>query len=274
MLGELKSKGQPKMPVEFRELLHPDKKHSQGIVEMWTEIFPIEEAAKFPLQTVKPPSREEYEIRVIIWETRDIKMINGTNVNIYSKIIYDPSGWAGENVEKETDVHYNSKDGKGEFNWRMKFRIALPCEFPRLKFQVYDYSPFGTTIIGENILSLAKTMGRIQKEGEIEIPKTWLNLENPDDPTEDVGKIKFSMDIVTNVKAESQPVGDGWEEPNENPRLIPPTAGRGFGDKFAAVAFDPSGWKFPSFGWFRYLAFAGGLVSVLGIILAIVASRL
>lgn len=28
----------------------------------------------------------------------------------------------------ETDTHYNSKDGRGEFNWRMKFRIILPSE--------------------------------------------------------------------------------------------------------------------------------------------------
>ena len=30
----------------------------------------------------------------------------------------------------------NSKDGYGVFNWRMKFDISVPCEFPRLKFEV------------------------------------------------------------------------------------------------------------------------------------------
>lgn len=241
---------------------------------MWAEVFPSEEAAKHPVQTVKPPSREEYEIRLVLWETRDVKIPNGTSVNVFIKVIFDPSGWAGEIFDKETDVHYNSKDGKGEFNWRMKFRISLPCEFPRLKFQVYDYSPFGDTIIGENILSLAKTMAKIQKEGEIEVAKTWINLENPEDPTEDVGKLKFSMDIVTNVKAESQPVGEAWDEPNENPRLVPPTAGRGFGDKFASIAFDPSGWSLPRFTFFRNMMIAGGVLGVLGLVLAVVVARM
>jgi hypothetical protein len=30
----------------------------------------------------------------------------------------------------------NSKDGYGVFDWRMKFDISVPSEFPRLKFEV------------------------------------------------------------------------------------------------------------------------------------------
>eukprot|EP00343_Euplotes_focardii_P003822 CAMPEP_0205810622 /NCGR_PEP_ID=MMETSP0205-20121125/14799_1 /ASSEMBLY_ACC=CAM_ASM_000278 /TAXON_ID=36767 /ORGANISM="Euplotes focardii, Strain TN1" /LENGTH=51 /DNA_ID=CAMNT_0053088931 /DNA_START=397 /DNA_END=549 /DNA_ORIENTATION=- len=50
------------------------------------------------------------------------------------------------------------------------------------------------------------------------------------------------------MTADAQPVGEAWDEPNENPRLTQPTAGRGFGDKFASLAFDLSKWKLPS--WF------------------------
>jgi hypothetical protein len=114
----------------------------------------------------------------------------------------------------------------GEFNWRMLFHISLPCEFPRLKFQVFDVTTFGQQIVGENILSLQKTLIRLQREGTIEIPKTWVNLENPENPNEDCGKLKFSLDIISKQQAEGSPVGQGWEEPNENPRLIPPTNGR------------------------------------------------
>lgn len=57
-------------------------------------------------------------------------LADGDKVDIYVKVIYDPEGWANDPLEKKTDIHYNSKDGHGVFNWRMKFPIRLPCEFP------------------------------------------------------------------------------------------------------------------------------------------------
>lgn len=254
-----------KVPVEFRELINSVKGQSQGIIEMWTEIYTEEEAKQHPMATLKPPSKEEYEIRLIIWETRDVTLVGGDSVNIYVKIIYDPIGWAEEGVEKKTDVHYNSKDGRGEFNWRMKFKVSMPCQFPRLKFQVYNYSILGDSIIGENTLSLQKTLNKLQKEGEIEIPKAWINLENPEDPTDDCGRLKFQMDIVTMMKAESEPVGEAWDEPNVNPRLERPTSGRSWADTFAGAGISISGFGWPSWwGLLRYTALLGGIVSVLG----------
>jgi hypothetical protein len=37
------------VPVEFRELIHKDKKQAQGIVEMWVEVLTKEEARKIPM---------------------------------------------------------------------------------------------------------------------------------------------------------------------------------------------------------------------------------
>lgn len=105
----------------------------------------------------------------------------------------------------------------------------------------------------------------MQKEGEINTENMWINLENPEDPTEDCGKLKFSMDIVTMMKADSQPVGEAWDEPNENPRLVPPSAGRSWGDKFASVGLSLSGFGWPNwFGFLKYMALIGSVVSVLG----------
>ena len=39
----------------------------------------------------------------------------------------------GEEITKETDTHTGSEDGLGEFNWRMKFPLVIPCKFPRLR---------------------------------------------------------------------------------------------------------------------------------------------
>ena len=79
-------------------------------------------------------SKDEYEIRLIIWETRDVPLINGDSVDIYVKVLFDPTGWSGNPVQKQTDIHYGSKDGRGVFNYRFKFDVSYPCEFPRLKF--------------------------------------------------------------------------------------------------------------------------------------------
>ena len=200
--------------------------------------------------------------------------MNGETVDIFVKVIFDPQGWAKETIEKSTDTHYNSKDGRGEFNWRMKFPIELPCEFPRLKIQVYGFGVITNEIIGENTINIQKALANLLKEGEIEIPNTWINLENPEDENEDVGSLKFSMTIVSKMVADSQPVGEAWDEPNENPRLIPPTAGRGFGDKFASIFFDIGKWKWPAWLMFRNFAIIGVILSVVGMLGAIVVLRL
>jgi len=68
-----------------------------------------------------------------------VPLVNGESVDIFVKVGLDPTGWSGSEIEKQTDVHYGCKDGKGVFNYRFKFDISTPCEFPRLKFQIYDY---------------------------------------------------------------------------------------------------------------------------------------
>ena len=62
---------------------------------MWTEVIPIELTRFIPPSVIQPPSEEEYELRLIIWETRDVYLADGDKVDIFLKVIYDPSGWAG-----------------------------------------------------------------------------------------------------------------------------------------------------------------------------------
>jgi hypothetical protein len=57
-------------------------------------------------------------------------------MSLLVKCTFDPTGWSQDEISKTTDTHMNSKDGYGVFNWRMKFDISVPCEFPRLKFEV------------------------------------------------------------------------------------------------------------------------------------------
>lgn len=144
------------VPVEFRELRHPSKNQAQGIVEMWVEVLSQEEARKTPMARLQQERKDEYEIRLIIWETRDVPILSGKSVDIFVKVQFDPTGWSGGQIEKATDTHYGSTDGRCIFNYRFKFDISTPCEFPRLKFQMYDFGMMNDEAIGESILNLKK----------------------------------------------------------------------------------------------------------------------
>jgi hypothetical protein len=56
-----------------------------------------------------------------------VPLIDGGHVDIYLRVIFDPTGWSGNEIVKETDCHYGSKDGRGVFNYRFKFLLVTPC---------------------------------------------------------------------------------------------------------------------------------------------------
>ncbi|KAK2537144.1 Fer1l6 [Columba livia] len=96
-----------------------------------------------------------YELRVIIWNTEDVIL---EDENIFtgqkSSDIY-VKGWIKglEEDKQETDVHYNSLTGEGNFNWRFVFPFHyLPAE----KQMVVSKR--------ENIFSLEKTERKIPAE--------------------------------------------------------------------------------------------------------------
>ncbi|XP_039590653.1 fer-1-like protein 4 [Polypterus senegalus] len=117
--------------VEVRSLMNPDKPNMpQGYVHMWVDIFPVDVPAPPPVN-IKPRLPVSYELRLIIWNTDDVVL---DDINPFtgepSSDIY-VKGWVkGLDGEKqETDVHFNSLTGEGNFNWRFVFRFDyLPTE--------------------------------------------------------------------------------------------------------------------------------------------------
>ncbi|XP_031705495.1 fer-1-like protein 4 [Anarrhichthys ocellatus] len=117
--------------VEIRSLLNEDKPGlPQGYLHMWVDMFPTDTPAPPPVD-IKPRLAEQYELRVIIWNTDDVFL---DDVNPFTG---DPSsdiymkGWIKglEGEKQETDVHFNSLTGEGNFNWRFVFRFDyLPTE--------------------------------------------------------------------------------------------------------------------------------------------------
>ena len=147
----------------------------------------------------------------------------------------------------------SSKDGYGQFNWRMKFDLAVPCEFPRLKFQVLDAGLASDEAIGETTLSLKSTIKKLRKEERISIPKSYLTIYDPTSPGDEKGILMFSMDVIQKADANQAPVGEAQEEPNKDPWLKKPTAGRGLGDALASVGVEMPEISWNPFGKFIYI---------------------
>uniref|UniRef100_A0A673IGM9 Copine-3-like n=1 Tax=Sinocyclocheilus rhinocerous TaxID=307959 RepID=A0A673IGM9_9TELE len=117
--------------VEVRSLLNAEKPGlPQGYAHMWIDMFPVDVPPPPPVN-IKPRLPESYELRVIIWNTDDVVL---DDVNPFtgepSSDIY-VKGWIKglEDEKQETDVHFNSLTGEGNFNWRFVFHFDyLPTE--------------------------------------------------------------------------------------------------------------------------------------------------
>ncbi|KAI1891064.1 hypothetical protein AGOR_G00160050 [Albula goreensis] len=117
--------------VEIRSLMNPEKPGlPQGYAHMWIDMFPVDVPAPPPVN-IKPRLPIRYELRVIIWNTDDVVL---DDVNPFtgepSSDIYIKGWIKGLDGEKqETDVHFNSLTGEGNFNWRFVFHFDyLPTE--------------------------------------------------------------------------------------------------------------------------------------------------
>ena len=103
---------------------------------MWAEIYTVEDFRKVPMQKMQTVKKETYEIRLIVWETREVPLVDGDKVDIWIRVNYNPTGRPDDEVENKTDTHNGSKTGWGQFNWRFKFDLEVPCDFPRIKFTI------------------------------------------------------------------------------------------------------------------------------------------
>ncbi|XP_009577365.1 PREDICTED: fer-1-like protein 4, partial [Fulmarus glacialis] len=117
--------------VEIRSLYNPENPGLvQGSLHMWIDMFPNDVPAPPPVN-IKPRLPVSYELRVIIWNTDDVILDDVNPVTGEpSSDIYVKSWIKGLDHEKqETDVHFNSLTGEGNFNWRFVFRFNyLPTE--------------------------------------------------------------------------------------------------------------------------------------------------
>ncbi|XP_047430130.1 otoferlin isoform X3 [Mugil cephalus] len=143
--------------VETRPLLNPDKPGiEQGRIEMWVDMFPMDMPAPGPAIEISPRKPKRYELRVIIWNTDEVILedddyftgekssdifVRGFELRVViwntdDVILEDDAFMTGEKMsdiyvrgwlkgqqedKQDTDVHYHSLTGEGNFNWRFVF---------------------------------------------------------------------------------------------------------------------------------------------------------
>uniref|UniRef100_A0A8C1QKP3 Otoferlin n=2 Tax=Cyprinus carpio TaxID=7962 RepID=A0A8C1QKP3_CYPCA len=107
--------------VETRSLLNPDKPGmEQGRIELWVDMFPKDMPAPGPAIDISPRKPKKFELRVIVWNTDEVVLEDDDIFTGEKSSDIFVRGWLkGQQEDKQdTDVHYRSLTGEGNFNWR------------------------------------------------------------------------------------------------------------------------------------------------------------
>ncbi|KAJ3448836.1 c2 calcium-dependent membrane targeting [Anaeramoeba flamelloides] len=228
-------------PVEYRTLWSPTSSNPQGKLEMWVEIMTAEQAAQTPQTPLEAPKPLPYELRIIVWNTKDVVFMDKNMSDIFVTCQLN------DGKKQSSDIHWRSKDGKGAFNWRYIFPVELPARVPRIKFQLWDKDILNPNdSIGEANINLKGLFKRAEKRKTSQtIKQQWITLLHPNFDGEERGKIECSIEILPESEARAKPAGLGRKEPNQNPHLEDPVRPL---DSFAPWRLD----KYAKIGWGKY----------------------
>uniref|UniRef100_A0A3Q1B4X1 Otoferlin n=1 Tax=Amphiprion ocellaris TaxID=80972 RepID=A0A3Q1B4X1_AMPOC len=235
--------------VETRPLLHPDKPGiEQGRIEMWVDMFPKDMTAPGPALDISPRKPKKFELRVIVWNTDEVVLEDDDIFTGEKSSDIFVRGWLkGQQEDKQdTDVHYHSITGEGNFNWRFVYpfdylmaeeKIVISkkesmfawdeteYKIPaRLNLQVWDADHFSADdFLGAIELDLnrfprgAKTAKQCTIEmvtNEAEMPMVSIfKQKRIKGWWPFVGKVEAELHLLTGEEAEKSPAGEGRNEP-------------------------------------------------------------
>jgi len=97
---------------------------SQGTVVTWIEINETnakDEVA--PEYDISKKPEEDFEVRVIIWDTEELKMMDGEGTTDgFVRVFFESE------ASKDTDTHFRNSDGKCSWNYRLLFPFRNPAK--------------------------------------------------------------------------------------------------------------------------------------------------
>jgi len=288
--------------VETRRLTTPTQPDiEQGKLQMWVDIFPRAVGDAGEVVSIVPRKPKKLELRVIIWNVVEVPFAEENFAGEKMTDIYLKTHIAGlEDEGQQTDVHYRSLNGEGNFNWRKVFPfeyliaedkvvVHKKAHFFSLDEEESKLPPLLNISIWDNDLILADTfISSIELDlTHFELPaKTSQKVNTVAEPdkkyvnifkkrnvngwipafkqpgNELAGKIEIQIEILTEEEALEKPAGTGQDEPNQHPVLPKP--------KRPATSFlwFTSPWK--SFKYIIWTNYKWKILMVLGIIVFII----
>jgi hypothetical protein len=203
---------------------------ARGKLELWVEMYTPREVVDAKIADIRLPRSDEWELRLVIWETRGVPPpLNSNSISLYvtGEMMYKKldNTWAGEQY-LSTDTHYNVRTGAGLFNWRMKFDLQVPCKFPRLNLKVWSTEwlsiapneAVGVAIVDLDFLASLALAKR--DDIPIERPRTLVKIITSGGTPR--GELDIQISLVRKRIAMEDPVGLGRELPNKDPFLPEP----------------------------------------------------
>jgi hypothetical protein len=68
---------------------------------MWCEVLTLEESRTIQMERLAEGAKEEYyEVRLIIWETREVPLVDGDSVDIYIKAFFTQDSFDSAEIVK------------------------------------------------------------------------------------------------------------------------------------------------------------------------------
>uniref|UniRef100_A0A0G4HX89 C2 domain-containing protein n=1 Tax=Chromera velia CCMP2878 TaxID=1169474 RepID=A0A0G4HX89_9ALVE len=198
------------VPTEYRTLYDSFfSRHSTGTVELWLELLDASRASEIPRSHLKEPAPIQIEIRLVVWGTKRLKLVDGDHTDGQIKAALDCRNFSGkEAATQETDVHYSSTDGNTEYNWRMRWsNIDCPVDACVLQISAWDFNNLTESVfIGEVNLELNRYVEKVARDLvslNFDSELTLINSQVPEGgsrPTqEEVGAVQVSLQVSTST---------------------------------------------------------------------------
>lgn len=142
---------------------------------MWMELYKglgTKSAEAPPVIDITPEPIIEYEMRLVIWKTRDVQATDfELTSDHYIRTYVNPD------ESHYTDTHWRCHTGKGSFNWRNLIKVPTKQQQYLLTVQLWDKDIISSDeLLGEFIIDIGPMFEDVQALNKQKVfnEKYWL----------------------------------------------------------------------------------------------------